>query len=62
MFSYVGVGVDIRVGCSVVFGLSQTPEDFLQEGGRAMRGAERETRGQLGFSFFLHKGSLGKYF
>ena len=54
-----GVGVDIRVGCSVVFGLSETIEGYLQEGGRSMRGANFETEGQTGFSFFLHKGALG---
>ena len=53
------MGVDIRVGCSVVFGLSETIEGYLQEGGRSMRGANFETEGQTGFSFFLHKGALG---
>ena len=55
-----GVGVDIRVGCSVIFGLSNTFEGFVQEGGRSMRGGEEETQGQTGFSFVLHKGALGK--
>ena len=52
--------MDIRVGCSVIFGLSDTFEGFLQEGGRSMRGGEVETQGKTGFSFFLHKGALGK--
>ena len=56
----LGVGVDIRVDNTVVIGLSETIEDFLQEGGRSMRGGEQETQGQRGYSFFLHKGSLGK--
>ena len=46
---------------SVIFGLSETVEDFLQEGGRAMRGGQIETQGQEGFSFFLHKGALGMH-
>ena len=56
----LGVGVDIRVDNTVVIGLSETIEDFLQEGVRSMRGGEQETQGQRGYSFFLHKGSLGK--
>ena len=52
--------MDIRVGCSVIFGLSDTFEGFLQEGGRSMRGGEVETQGQTGFSFFLRKGALVK--
>ena len=55
-----GVGVDIRVDSSVIFGLSETVENFLQEGGRVMRGDATETQGRIGYSFFLHKGSLGR--
>ena len=52
--------MDIRTNNTVVLGLSNTMEDFLQEGGRSMRGGEQETQGQVGYSFFLHKGVLGK--
>ena len=45
---------------SVIFGLSASVEDFLQEGGRVMRGGVSETGGRIGYSFFLHKGALGK--
>ena len=38
--SFLGVGVDIRIANTVVLGLSETIEDFLQEGGRSMRGGE----------------------
>ena len=55
-----GVGVDIRVHRSIIFGLSSNTEDLLQEGGRCMRGGVDETMGERGFSFFLHKGALGK--
>ena len=55
-----GVGVDIRVDNTVVIGLSETMEDLLQEGGRSMRGGLQETQGRRGYSFFLHKGSLGR--
>ena len=63
-FSYnllSGVGVDIRVENTVVIGLSENMENLLQEGGRSMRGSVHETSGRRGFSFFLHKGKLGKY-
>ena len=52
--------MDIRIANTVVLGLSETIEDFLQEGGRSMRGGEQETQGLIGYSFFLHKGALGK--
>ena len=55
-----GVGVDIRVNHAVVFGLSETPESLLQEGGRPMRGSLNETQNKQGFAFFFHKGNLGK--
>ena len=58
--TFLGVGVDIRIANTVVLGLSESLEDFLQEGGRSMRGGEQETQGQIGYSFFLHKGALGK--
>ena len=57
----LGVGVDIRVKNSVNFGLAATMEDLLQEGGRVMRGSSSETEGRQGYSFFLHKGTLGNY-
>ena len=57
--SFVGVGVDIRVHHSVIFGLSETVENFIQEGGRVMRGSATETQAQMGYAFFLHKGSIG---
>jgi hypothetical protein len=57
-----GVGVDIRVDNTIVFGLSETIEDFLQEGGRSMRGGDVETEGKTGLSFFFHKGALGMLF
>ena len=57
---FTGVGVDIRVNHAVIFGLSETAENLLQEGGRPMRGARQETAGQQGFAFFFHKGALGK--
>ena len=52
--------MDIRVHKSVNFGLAASIEDLLQEGGRVMRGSYLETAGKQGFSFFLHKGSLGR--
>ena len=58
---HTGVGVDIRVHHSLVFGLSANVEDLLQEDGRSMRGSESETLGARGYSFFLHKGSLGNW-
>jgi hypothetical protein len=58
---WLGVGVDIRVANCVVFGLSETIEDLLQEGGRSMRGGDLETQGERGLTFFLHKGSLGEF-
>ena len=57
----VGVGVDIRVESSVILGLSESVENFLQEGGRVMRGGLLETGGRIVHSFFLHKGVLGEY-
>ena len=51
--------MDIRVHNSVIFGLSETVENFIQEGGRVMRGCDVETQGRIGFAFFLHKGQLG---
>ena len=61
---FTGVGVDIRVNHAVIFGLSETAENLLQEGGRPMRGSSIETAGQQGFAFFFHKGVLGmsKYY
>jgi hypothetical protein len=44
---------------AVILGLSATLEDFLQEGGRCMRGGPEETQGQRGIAFFIHKGALG---
>ena len=58
--SFKGVGVDIRVDSAIIFGLSETAENFLQEGGRPMRGSIQETRGKQGLAFFFHKGSLGR--
>ena len=46
---------------TVVFGLSENIENLLQEAGRSMRGSSAETVGQLGISFFLHKGAVGKH-
>ena len=56
----LGVGVDIKVDNAVIFGLPETPENFLQEGGRPMRGSTDETQGKQGYAFFFHKGSLGR--
>ena len=58
--NYTGVGVDLRVDNAVIFGLPDTAENLLQEGGRPMRGSPLETQGKHGFSFFFHKGNLGK--
>ena len=58
---YTGVGVDLRVDHAVIFGLPETAENLLQEGGRPMRGSDLETQGKHGFSFFFHKGNLGKF-
>ena len=55
----LGVGVDIRVDHVVAFGLADTAENLLQEGGRAMRGSHEETAGKHGFAFFFQKGRLG---
>ena len=55
----IGVGVDIRVDNAVMFGLSENAENFLQEGGRPMRGSNLETKGKQGYAFFFHKGILG---
>ena len=60
LFFCSGVGVDLRIDNAVIFGLPETAENLLQEGGRPMRGSERETQGQHGYSFFFHKGNLGK--
>ena len=51
--------MDLRVHNSVIFGLSETVENFIQEGGGVMRGSDVETQGSWGFAFFLHKGKLG---
>ena len=51
--------MDIRVDSAVIFGLSESIENLVQEGGRVMRGGDEETSGRLGYSFFLHKGALG---
>ena len=59
-FIFVGVGVDIRVDHAVIFGLSETAENLLQEGGRPMRGSCQETAGKHGYAFIFHKGVLGK--
>ena len=56
----LGVGVDLRVDNAVMFGLSETAENLLQEGGRAMRGSSQETAGKHGYAFFFQKGHLGK--
>ena len=53
------MGVDIRTDNAIIFGLPETPENFLQEGGRPMRGSNEETKGKQGYAFFFHKGSLG---
>ena len=60
IFPCSGVGVDIRVANTLVLGLSENMESLMQESGRSMRGAEGETQGLMGFSFFLHKGALGE--
>ena len=57
----LGVGVDIRVDNAVMFGLADTAENLLQEGGRAMRGSHEETLGRHGYAFFFQKGHLGRY-
>ena len=56
----LGVGVDIRVDNAVMFGLAETAENLIQEGGRAMRGSNQETSGRHGFAFFFQKGHLGR--
>ena len=56
----LGVGVDIRVDNAVMFGLADTAENLLQEGGRAMRGGHQETSGKHGNAFFFQKGHLGR--
>ena len=58
--NFQGVGVDIRVDEAVIFGLPETIENLLQEGGRPMRGSDKETDGKHGFAFFFHKGQLGE--
>ena len=57
--SFVGVGVDIKIDNAVIFGLPETVENLLQEGGRPMRGSREETEGKHGYAFFYHKGHLG---
>ena len=52
--------MDIRVDNAIMFGLADTAENLLQEGGRAMRGSHQETEGKHGFAFFFQKGHLGK--
>ena len=52
--------MDIKVDAAVIFGLSETAENLLQEGGRPMRGSSQETGGKQGYAFFFHKGNLGK--
>ena len=52
------MGVDIRVDHAIIFGLPDTPEYLLQEGGRPKRGAEVNNRAQ-GYAFFFHRGQLG---
>ena len=58
--SLVGVGVDIKIDNAVIFGLPETVENLLQEGGRPMRGSYEETKGKHGYAFFFHKGHLGE--
>ena len=53
--------MDIKIDNAVIFGLSETAENLLQEGGRPMRGSYQETQGKQGFAFFFHKGSLGMF-
>ena len=53
------MGVDIRVDHAVVFGLAETAESLLQEGGQPMRGSFQETKGRRGLTLFFHKGNLG---
>ena len=36
---------------AVIFGLSETAENLLQEGGRPMRGSRDETAGKQGYAF-----------
>ena len=52
--------MDIKVDAAVIFGLAETAENLLQEGGRPMRGSSQETGGKQGYAFFFHKGNLGK--
>ena len=54
-----GVGVDVKVDNAVIFGLPESVENLLQEGGRPMRGGNEETKGRHGYAFFYHKGHLG---
>ena len=49
--------MDIRVDHAVIFGLADSPENLLQEGGRPKHGVED---GSHGFAFFFHKGVIGK--
>ena len=58
---FTGVGVDIKIDNAVIFGLPETAENLLQEGGRPMRGNSQETQGKHGYAFFYHKGSLGTF-
>ena len=41
-----------------MFGLADTPESLLQEGGRPKRGLT-EANNFRGFAFFFHRGTLG---
>ena len=53
--------MDIKVNNAVIFGLSETAENLLQEGGRPMRGSRDETAGKQGYAFVFHKGVLGMF-
>ena len=43
----------------MIFGLADTPENLLQEGGRPKRGANANISGGHGYAVFFHKGNLG---
>ena len=51
--------MDLRVDSAVMFGLADTAESLVQEGGRVMRGSSLETSGKQGYAFFFQKGHLG---
>ena len=57
---FQGVGVDLRVDHAVIFGLADTLENLLQEGGRPKRGYHVNASINQGYAFFFHKGVLGK--